>query len=204
MPRVIAGTAGGRPLKAPAGPHTRPTTDRVKEALFSSLGDVAGLHVLDLYAGSGSLGIEALSRGAAAAVLVETDRRAVAAIHENLRRAGVADRATVVAADVATYCANPDMTARGQRSGQAPVRPFDLVLADPPYRVQTATIERDLAALVDSGALAGGALVVLERDRRSPEPPPGVLVHDRDRTYGDTLLRYLRHLPAPSQGASPP
>jgi 16S rRNA (guanine966-N2)-methyltransferase len=100
--RVIAGSARGRPLKAPPGSTTRPTSDRVREALFSALGGaVPGTAVLDLYAGSGALGIEALSRGAACAVLVERDRRAARTIAENLDRAGVADRATVVRAPCA-------------------------------------------------------------------------------------------------------
>ncbi|CAN5142034.1 16S rRNA (guanine(966)-N(2))-methyltransferase RsmD [soil metagenome] len=183
MPRVIAGTARGRPLKALPGDRTRPTSDRVKEALFSSLGQVIGWTVLDLYAGSGALGIEALSRGAAHAVLVEQDRRTADVIRQNLQTAGVDACGTVLATTVASYCANP--------SGG----PFDLVLMDPPYAIGVPAIETALAALVDAGALTEGARIVLERATRDPGPPPGVLVHDRDRTYGETLLRYLTHRP---------
>jgi 16S rRNA (guanine(966)-N(2))-methyltransferase RsmD len=107
--RVIAGTARGRPLVAPRGAHTRPITDRVKETLFGILGDrVIDARVLDLYAGSGSVGIEALSRGAASCAFVENDRRAVAAIRENLQRAGVAEDASVHGMDVMRYLEHPD------------------------------------------------------------------------------------------------
>lgn len=190
MPRVIAGSAGGRRLKAPPGQSTRPTADRVKEALFSSLGDLGGLRVLDLYAGSGALAIEALSRGAASAVVVEQDRRALAVIRENLASAGVAAAATVVGSSVAAFCARP--------SGG----PFDVVLADPPYRIGAEALAGDLAALAGAGALAPGARIVLERDRRHPEPPPAGLRHDSDRSYGDTLLRYLTAEPPTADPAT--
>ncbi len=183
MPRVIAGTAGGRRLKAPPGDGTRPTSDRVKEALFSSLGDLTGLVVLDLYAGSGGLAVEALSRGAQRAVLVEQDRRAASVIRENLDTAGVADRARLVVSPVARFC---DMPSGG---------PFDLVIADPPYKVTIGDLVTQLEVLVDAHALRTGARVVLERDRRTPEPLPRMLIHDRDRAYGDTLLRFFTHQP---------
>jgi 16S rRNA (guanine966-N2)-methyltransferase len=179
VPRVIAGTAGGRPLKAPPGAGTRPTADRVKEALFSSLGDLDGAVVLDLFGGSGALGIEALSRGADRAVLVEQDRRAVAVIRANLATTGTADRARVVAGAAERFCANPV-------GG-----PFDVVLLDPPYRVDVDAVGRLLAALGAAGALAAGARIVLERDRRTPEPPPAGTRLLADRAYGDTLLRHL-------------
>jgi 16S rRNA (guanine966-N2)-methyltransferase len=181
MPRVIAGTAGGRPLKVPSGRGTRPTSDRVKEALFSSLGDLSDLVVLDLYAGSGALGIETLSRGASAAVFVEQDRRAVSVIRGNLKVADVGRRAQVVTCSVSAFCDAP--------IGGA----FDLVLSDPPYDLPLSRIEEDLASLIRVGALVEGARVVLERNKRIPEDPPAVLGHDRDRAYGDTLLRYLTH-----------
>lgn len=192
MPRVIAGSAGGRPLKVPAGEGTRPTADRVKEALFSSLGDLTDLVVADLYAGSGGLGIEALSRGAARAVFVEQDRRAVAVVHHNLVAAGLTDRGQVVAAPVAAFCRRPV-------GG-----PFDIVLLDPPYRTTVPQIERDLTALADADALAEGAQVVLERARRDDEPVPGGLDHRRDRTYGDTLLRYFLYRAAQPPALDPP
>ncbi|CAN5464735.1 16S rRNA (guanine(966)-N(2))-methyltransferase RsmD [soil metagenome] len=179
--RVIAGTARGRPLTVPPGRDVRPTSDKVREAMFSSLGDVvAGAHVLDLFAGSGALGIEALSRGARHAVLVERSPRAVAAIRQNLARTGLAERARVVTLDAARFCRRP--------GGH-----FGLVLADPPYAEPLATVYALLGMLHDAGALAPGATVVVERHRRDagPQPPP-FLAPRRERTYGDTLLRYLQ------------
>ncbi len=191
MPRVIAGSAGGRPLRAPSGQGTRPTADRVKEALFSTLGDLSGAIVLDLFAGSGALAIEALSRGADHAVLVEPDRRAAAVVRDNLRTAGVADAAAVVVTSAARFAAQPEGA------------PFDLVLVDPPYRLDVRELSDVLADLVARGGLAPGARVVIERDRRRDEAPFGFLVHDRDRTYGDTLLRYYRHRPEPADQGAP-
>lgn len=184
--RVIAGTARGRPLKAPRGRDTRPTSDRVREALFSALAaDVPGATVLDCYAGSGALAVEALSRGAAAAVLVEVDPRAAAVAGDNLVRAGVAERATVVRDDVARFC-------RAPRGG-----PFDLVFVDAPYAVPLEAVHGHLRDLAAADALAPGARVVVERDKRDPAladeataPPP--LARDRQRTYGDTVLVYYR------------
>lgn len=176
--RVIAGTAGGRKLVAPKG-GARPTQDRVKEALFSSLGDrVLDANVLDLYAGSGALAIEALSRGAARAVLVDDDRAAVTAIRANLATVGFEGRATVSARSADTFA----------RAG-APGGPFDLVLLDPPYDVPSAAVGAVLAVLADAGAVVPGATVVIERATGSDPValPPGWDVR-RERTYGDTLL----------------
>lgn len=181
--RVIAGSARGRPLKAPPGAGTRPTSDRVREALFSALGDsVPGAAVLDLYAGSGALAIEALSRGADRAVLVEREPRAARTIAENLARAGVAGRATVLRMPADRYCADPV----GGR--------FGLVLADPPYAQPLAAVYGLVDLLHGRGALEPGATVVVERDRRDPsldDPPPASLAPDRRRSYGDTVLCYL-------------
>ncbi len=184
MPRIIAGAAGGRRLKAPPGQGTRPTSDRVKEALFSSLGDLTGLRVLDLYAGSGGLAIESLSRGAAAAVLVEQDRRTAQVITANLATADVTDRARLVVCPVAAFCDKPI-------GG-----PFDLVIADPPYAIPITTIAEELDSLARAGAVRTGTRIVLERDRRTPEPVPGLLEHDRDRAYGDTVLRFFTYRPS--------
>ncbi len=184
--RVIAGTAGGRPLRSPRGHRTRPTADRVREALFSSLGaELAGARVLDLFAGSGALGIEALSRGAAWATFVERDPKALAVVAANLASTGLASRASVVRGEAARFCAEP-------RGG-----PFDLVFCDPPYEQPLATVVALVERLGDARGLAPGARVVFERDRRDSEvtsrPELGrVLVEDRRRSYGDTVLLYLR------------
>lgn len=178
--RVIAGTAGGLRLVTPPGNDTRPTADRVKEALFSALGPLHGHLVLDLFAGSGALGIEALSRGADAAVLVENQPKALEAIRRNLDTTGMAERATVVRDDAARFC-------RAPRGG-----PFDLVLLDPPYREPQEALFTRLTDLRAAGALAPDARVVIERDRRAedPEPPPW-LARERVRSYGDTVLRHF-------------
>ena len=192
--RVIAGSARGRPLKAPRGTAVRPTTDRVREAMFSSLGDaVPGAVVLDLYAGTGALGIEALSRGAAAATFVERDAATAGLLADNLRAAGVAAAATVVRADAAAFV---------RRSHAAP---FSLVLCDPPYDVALGDITAVLADLDAAGGLAAGATVVIERDKRDPaladaDPDAGpdlpalrgLLAIDRRRSYGDTVLLYCQ------------
>jgi 16S rRNA (guanine966-N2)-methyltransferase len=171
--RVIAGRLGGRSLQAPPGRTTRPTSDRVREALFSILGDVAGTRVLDLYAGSGALAIEALSRGAAEATLVDSARPAVAVIERNLRALGL--DAEVVAADVRRFCE------RTSRAG----RHYDLVFLDPPYRHRSA-LGRELAGAL-APLLAAGARVVAESDRRDPLD---LDLHPRDeRRYGDTIIQ---------------
>jgi 16S rRNA (guanine966-N2)-methyltransferase len=171
--RVIAGTLRGRPLLAPKGSATRPTSDRVREALFSILGDVSGERVLDLYAGSGALAIEALSRGAAEATLVDSGRAAVAAISANLERLGI--DAEVVAADALVYC---------ERARKAR-RLYDLVLLDPPYRHGSPLGARLTRAL--EPLLAVGARVIAESDRRDPLALDLPLLDER--RYGDTLIQ---------------
>jgi 16S rRNA (guanine966-N2)-methyltransferase len=174
--RVIAGTARGRPLVAPRGTGTRPITDRVKETLFGILAErVVGARVLDLYAGSGSIGIEALSRGAASCDFVEHDRRAVAAIRENLQRAGVAESASVHAMAVQRFLDRP----RDNR--------FGLVAMDPPYdeRAILAPLERLI------GHLASGATVVVKHHWRTPIPVPAGLARWRERRFGETTLTFL-------------
>jgi 16S rRNA (guanine966-N2)-methyltransferase len=175
--RVIAGTAGGRKLVAPKG-DARPTTDRLKEALFSSLGPrVQGATVLDLYAGSGALGIEALSRGATLARFVDRDRQAVAAIRANLEATGLGGDAAVSGVAVATFLRAPPAEA-----------PFDLVFLDPPYDQPADETAGVLATLTGPGWLAEGATVVVECTAANrPELPQGWRV-GRDRAYGDTLL----------------
>jgi 16S rRNA (guanine966-N2)-methyltransferase len=167
--RVVAGQFKGRRLQAPRGTRTRPTADRVREALFSMLGDVSGARVLDLYAGSGALGIEALSRGAASAVFVERDPQAVAAIERNLAAVGV--EALVVREDAMRYLARAD-------------GPFELVFCDPPYdsasRLAAPLAER-LPVLT-----AEDARIVTESDKRNPLELPFPLLVERD--YGDTRI----------------
>lgn len=179
--RVIAGTAKGRRLRAPTGRDTRPTADRVREALFASLAPaLAGAVVLDLWAGSGALAIEALSRGAGRAVLVERDRAALSVLRGNLDVCGFARRAEVVAGDVRAF-------ARAGRGG-----PFDVVLADPPYASPVREVWSVLADLHRTGALRPDAEIVVERAaREEPPDPPACLALQRVRAYGDTALWWL-------------
>lgn len=182
MTRIIGGTAGGRRLATPRGQTTRPTSDRVREALFSAIeawcGSLSGLRFLDLYAGSGAVGLEARSRGAGVVTLVEQDKRTAALIEQNARSLGM-DRVEVHAASVtATLARNP-------------VAPYDIVFADPPYPLPNADVEANLTALVARRWLSPEALVVVERSSRGPVPVwPSGLSGSRDRRYGETLLRY--------------
>jgi 16S rRNA (guanine966-N2)-methyltransferase len=170
--RVIAGAYGGRELVAPRGRATRPTADRVREALFSILGDVGGERVLDLFAGSGALAIEAVSRGAAQATLVDSAGPAVDAIRRNLRSLGI--EAEVVRQPVMRFL---------QRAREN-ARQYDLVFIDPPYR-RASGLGRELAAALGP-VLSDDARVVAESDRRSPLELDLEL---RDqRRYGDTLI----------------
>lgn len=182
MTRIIGGTAGGRRITAPRGVQTRPTSDRVREALFSAIeswcGSLRGLRFLDLYAGSGAIGLEAWSRGAGVVTLVEQDRRTAALISENARTIGFA-RANVVAAAVAATLKRP------------PSAPYDIAFLDPPYPLGEDALAADLLALTAEGWLVPGALVVVERSARSPEPtwPDGIMA-GREKRYGETVLWY--------------
>jgi 16S rRNA (guanine966-N2)-methyltransferase len=181
--RVVAGRFGGRRLAAPPGRDTRPTSDRVREALFSMLGPLDGARALDLFAGSGALGIEALSRGAASVLLVERDPRAVAVIRANLAALGLAEPQARVAAGTAR-AALRNASARGDT--------YDLIFLDPPY-ASAAELGRELSTALDP-LLAVGARIVTESDRRAPlELPPVPLTHER--RYGDTLIRIHAHGP---------
>jgi 16S rRNA (guanine966-N2)-methyltransferase len=172
--RIIAGIHGGRRLQTPAGLDTRPTSDRVREALFSILGDrVQDARVLDLFAGSGALALEALSRGAAHATLVDNAPAAIRAITANVE-ALQAD-ATVVRAEARRFLGG------ASRSG----RSYDLVFLDPPYRL-AATLGRDLSAAL-AAVVAPGGTVVAESDRRAPLEVD--LPLEDERRYGDTLIR---------------
>lgn len=178
MLRVIAGTAKGRRLRTPPGRRTRPLGDRAREALFASLTPrLPGAVVCDLWSGSGSLAIEALSRGAERAVLVERDRAALTTLHGNLATCGLTERADVVDGDVARFARRP-------RGG-----PFDLVLADPPYATGIADVWTVLSRLQRAGALDDEAEIVVHRPARETVPaPPAPLALGRVRTYGDTAL----------------
>jgi 16S rRNA (guanine966-N2)-methyltransferase len=172
--RVIAGRWGGRRLQAPPGADTRPTADRVREALFSVLGDrVEGARVLDLFAGSGALGIEALSRGAAEATFVDTAAPAIRTVRANLDALGAA--AEVRRADARRFLG----------AASADARQYDLVFLDPPYRL-AGRVGRELTGALPA-VLAPGAAVVAESDRRTPLEL-GLPLTD-ERRYGDTLIR---------------
>ena len=180
MTRIIAGTAGGHRLQAPAGRETRPTSDRVREAVFSRLehdGLLDGTRVLDLYAGSGALGLEALSRGAGSAVLVEQGQGAARTIRRNLGATGL-QQAQVIADRVERVLARP-------LEGAA----FDLVLADPPYLLAEPALAQVLRLLVEGRWLTADAVVVVERSTRTSEPdwPDGLERFD-DRRYGQTRV----------------
>jgi len=196
--RVVAGRAGGRRLVVPDGEVTRPTSERVREAMFSTLtsllGALDGLVVLDLYAGSGALGLEALSRGAARATFVERDRRALAALRRNVESTGLGEaeiRGTSVERAVRTPPAcGPAGHEAAAREAAARA---DLVLADPPYTVPASSVTDVLQSLVESGWLADGAVLVVERPTRERPPSwPGDLDVLQSRRYGETVLWYLR------------
>jgi 16S rRNA (guanine(966)-N(2))-methyltransferase RsmD len=189
--RVIAGSAGGIRLVAP-GPGTRPLADRVKQAVFAVLEPhLSGAAVLDLFAGSGAAGIEALSRGAARAVLVERDERAVRVIAANLGRTGLADRAVVIRRDVSRYLAD------GPGADGAAAWPFDLVVVDPPY-AERALREAVLARLgeVSHGAPAvvapGGRVIVTHFWKDAPPAVVGLLASVGTRRFGETAVAFYR------------
>jgi len=183
-PRIIAGEAGGRRLAVPPGDRVRPTSDRVKESVFSALGParLVGARVLDLYAGTGALGLEALSRGAATALLVERDPAAVRAIRANIETLGFADRAVLRVGAVSTVV-----------SGPAPDSPFDLALLDPPYDTPNDDLGAVLGLLAGGGWLTPDATVMVERAAGTPAPPwPPGWGSTWERCYGDTLVLFAQ------------
>jgi 16S rRNA (guanine(966)-N(2))-methyltransferase RsmD len=183
--RIIGGTARGIRLEAP-GPATRPLSDRVKETLFAILEpDLAGAHVLDLFAGSGAAGLEALSRGAAHATFVEMDKGAAAIIASNLARTHLAGaRARIVRSEALAWLGGADAAAAG---------PFDIVVADAPY-AETALLAATLASFGSPGArLAPGARVVAKHFwRDAPPARVGLLASERERRFGETMLTFYR------------
>ncbi|GAA0614120.1 16S rRNA (guanine(966)-N(2))-methyltransferase RsmD [Kribbella sandramycini] len=181
MSRIIGGVAGGRRIAVPPGTGTRPTTDRVREALFSSLetefGSFDGLAVLDLYSGSGAIGLEALSRGAANVLMVESDRKAADVITANLKVVGLPGASVV-------------LRPAEKLAAGAPPAEFDLLYADPPYRLETAELQDILVALTAGGWFAADAIVVVERGKREPWEWPDGFAALRDRKYGEARLWY--------------
>ncbi|WP_062303974.1 16S rRNA (guanine(966)-N(2))-methyltransferase RsmD [Demequina subtropica] len=190
MTRIIAGRWGGRRLAVPPR-GTRPTTDRVREAVFSRLDHqdhLRGARVLDLFAGSGALGLEALSRGAASATLVEADAKAVSVLRGNVRDLGAAGSATVVKERVRPFLSRPG-------------EPYDVILLDPPYDI----VREDLAAVLEGveARLADGGVVVLEWASRAGDPPwPEGLEGVRSKAYGETAIHYAERLEAVREGGS--
>ncbi|MFI5754100.1 16S rRNA (guanine(966)-N(2))-methyltransferase RsmD [Streptomyces sp. NPDC051569] len=185
MTRVIAGAAGGRRLAVPPGTGTRPTSDRAREGLFSSwewlLGTLDGIRVADLYAGSGAVGLEALSRGASHALLVEADSRAVRTVRENVRTLGLPG------AEVRAGKAEQIVT------GPAPDAPYDLVFLDPPYAVTDDDLREILLTLRTKGWLTGDAVATVERSTRGGEFGwPEGFEPLRSRRYGEGTLWYGR------------
>ena len=182
--RIVAGVAGGRRLSVPAGRGTRPTADRAREGMFATVqairGPLDGTRVLDLYAGSGAVGLEALSRGASDVLLVESDPRAARVIRRNIEAVRLPG-ARLLAGRVER------VLARGPGAGP----PRDVVFADPPYAASAEEVQRMLAALHGSGWLAPGALVVVERGTRSgPLAWPAGYTPERSRGYGEATLWY--------------
>ena len=186
--RVIAGKFGGRRLKAPRGRVTRPTSDRVRESMFMALEPLADLRVVDLFAGSGALGIEALSRRAAWADFVEPDRAARAALEENLELLGIGDRAAVWSLHLP----------QGLKRLAEPLRRADVVLLDPPYGGDRAL--EMLERLGVEGTLSAAVRVVVEHHRRDVLPELcGVLARSRERRYGETVVSTYGTRPAPGR-----
>ncbi|MGA5424062.1 16S rRNA (guanine(966)-N(2))-methyltransferase RsmD [Streptomyces lavendulocolor] len=185
MTRLIAGAAGGRRLAVPPGNGTRPTSDRAREGLFSTwealLGTLDGIRIADLYAGSGAVGLEALSRGASHALLVEADQRAARTVRENVRALGLPG------AEVRAGKAEQIVT------GAAPTAPYDVVFLDPPYAVSDDDLGEILLTLRTKGWLAGDALVTVERSTRGGEFRwPEGFAPLRARRYGEGTFWYGR------------
>lgn len=182
--RVIAGRFGGRRLTAPDTEGTRPVTDRVKEAVFSSLGpEVVTAEVADLYAGAGSFGIEALSRGASRATFVESARPALAALRGNLDALGLGPpEAVVIATTVERWLDQPSVSS------------IDVVFCDPPWSLGSPALEEVLASV--AGLMADGGAVIVSRRSSDAVPEPDGLVIDTERRYGDTrIMRYRKEGP---------
>jgi 16S rRNA (guanine966-N2)-methyltransferase len=212
--RVIAGEAGGRRLAVPGGRDTRPTSDRAREGLFSTivsmLGSLAGTRVLDLYAGSGAVGLEALSRGADHVLLVEQGARATRVIRENIEAIGLpgavlaADRVERVLARGPAPAGGHDSPAPAGGQDSTEGSRYDVVFADPPYALADTAVSQVLSLLADQGWLAPGALVIVERATRSgPVNWPDGFVPDRARRYGEATFWYGRGPRGPEEPEDP-
>jgi len=178
--RIVRGSLGGRVLRAPHGAATRPTSEKVREAIFNILPDVERLQVLDMFAGSGALGIEALSRGAAHATFIDQSKPALAVLRQNLRELGIEARATVLSGDAVSLAAR-----------HVPASPWQLVFIDPPYASDLA-----VRAAESLAHLADDAVIVIEHDRRNAPPEQlGSLLRTDHRRYGDTLVSFYRVAP---------
>lgn len=185
--RVIAGEAGGRRLAVPDGRETRPTSDRAREGLFATVasmaGPLTGARVLDLYAGSGAVGLEALSRGAGHVLLVESGARAANVIRQNIDAISLPGAAVLADRVERVLARGPDQAPGGGR--------YDVVFADPPYVLADAGVSRVLSLLAAHAWLAPGALVIVERATRSgPLGWPDGFEPDRARTYGEATFWY--------------
>ncbi|MDY0087893.1 MAG: 16S rRNA (guanine(966)-N(2))-methyltransferase RsmD [Coriobacteriia bacterium] len=187
--RITGGVLRGRRIKAPGGAVTRPTADRVREAMFSRIealfeGGIDEACVLDLFAGSGALGAEALSRGASRATFYERDRRAYVTLQENLEALGLEDRATAIHSDPLTRL----------RSAPPPGGPFSLLFLDPPYRIVKSEVTRAIMRLADAGALSPGAMVIWEHaSADEPAWPAASFEGLGSRRYGDTTVSMARY-----------
>jgi 16S rRNA (guanine966-N2)-methyltransferase len=178
--RVIAGSAKGRRLKSPAI-GTRPMTDAMKESLFSSLGDLRGLRVLDLYAGSGSLGLEALSRGARKSIFVEKEHEAIAKLELNVEATGFGRKCQIEWVDVKSLLARP-----------ADER-MDLIFVDPPYNMAVPQVRADLESIVMGGWLADEGRVIVHRPHKEAQLKPFGLVTEAEKHYGQSRILIFRH-----------
>ena len=180
--RIIGGESRGRAIRLPGGCRIRPTTDRVKEALFNILGSIEGKSLLDLFAGCGNIGLEALSRGAYGAAFVEKDLRLIETIRENLRLLGFEGRAEVIAADAEEGIRR--LRKRGER--------FDLLFADPPY--EEGFLTKIVTYLEGAELLTENGIIILQHSLREPlkQSVTEALVVSDQRRYGDTLLSFLK------------
>lgn len=190
--RVVAGSQKGRRLKEPNGPGLRPTSARVKEALFSIIAErLSNAHVLDLFAGTGALGLEALSRGARETVFVENQSDSIQVLRENITRCSLTDCSSIISQDVHDFLKAP--------SQRHQANPFDLVFADPPYEVSD--FEPLLTHLESSDKVASKGLVVIEHFKKVSLPSNvGRLSQTRQSRYGDTMLSFYHMAPTSEDG----